>query len=267
MKFFLASVLVAGVCLVPAERASAQGGHTLKAYYSFEDNNLFAHDYSGNTNNIGSYGYYSTPPHITNDVAAGSYAFAEPGDGWLYAPTNNNLVATLAGSFSVSLWLKTSEVAGNDGDGVTLAAGIVSAFNGSSHDVVPMAMTGRKLVFYTGGSTSDTLHSLGNISQTGQYVHIVVTRDQPTGEKKIYINGALDTSDFGSTESLNSSTELDIGYNNSQPIDGEMDDIQIYAGVLSASEVQQLYNNPGRQSAIQRGNLSWWPMAASRPEI
>ena len=118
--------------------ASGVGGHTNVAYYSFEDNSLFAHDFSGNGNDINSYGNYSMSPYITNDAAAGSYAFGAAGDGWLYPPTN--VLATLAGSFSVSLWVKTSEVHGNDNDSIYSAAGIVSALNGGQNTVVPMGL-------------------------------------------------------------------------------------------------------------------------------
>ena len=73
----------------------------------------------------------------------------------------------------------------------------------------------------------------------------MVTRNQQTGEKKIYVNGVLDASDFGSTDFLSDATELDIGFNNGQTFTGELDDIQFYSGVLSSNEVLQLYDNPG----------------------
>jgi len=228
--------------VVGQQPSTSGGGHTNVAYYSFEDNSLFAHDFSGNGNDINSYGNYLMAPYITNNAAAGSYAFGAAGDGWLYPPTN--LLATLAGSFSVSLWVKTSEVHGNDNDDVYSAAGIFSAFNGGQNAVMPMGLNGSKLAFYTGGSSQDTLHSQTSIN-TGQYVHVVVTRDQQSGEKKIYVNGVLDISDFGSTDFLSDPSQLDIGYNNGQPFTGELDDIQFYSGVLSSNEVLQLYNNPG----------------------
>jgi Concanavalin A-like lectin/glucanases superfamily len=221
-------------------------GHTNVAFYSFEDDSLFAHDFSGHGNNINSYGNYSTPPYITNDAAVGSYALGSAGDGWLYPPTN--LLATLAGSFTVSLWLKTSDVHGNDADGQYSAAGIVSAFNGSGNDVLPMGLTGGKLLFYTGGSSQNLLHSQASIN-TGQYVHVVVTRDQLTGEKKIYLNGSLDSSAYASTDLLTGSDGLSIGYNNGQVFTGDRDEIQFYSGVLSADEVTYLYNHPGTNVA------------------
>ena len=228
--------------IVGSSPVFGSGGHTNVAYYSFEDGSLFTHDFSGHGNNIGSYGNYSTSPYITNDAAAGSYAFGAPGDGWLYPPTN--LLATLAGSFSVSLWIKTSEVHGNDNDSIYSAAGIVSALNGGQNTVVPMGLTGSKLAFYTGGASQDTLYSSTSIN-TGQYVHVVVTRNQQTGEKKIYVNGGLDASDFGATDYLGDASELDIGLNGGQPFTGELDDIEFYSGVLSGDEVTYLYGHPG----------------------
>ena len=226
---------------VNAAGATPSSGHTNVAYYSFEDNNLFANDFSGNNNDIDTYG---NSPHLTNDALEGAYAFFPAGTGWLY-PLTNNLLAVFASSFSVSLWVKTTDVHGNDNDPVYSASGIVSALTGpGSKTGMPMGLTGSKLGFYTGGANTDMLHSLADIN-TGSYVHVVVTRDQPTGEKKIYVDGTLDNSSFGTTELLNDSEEIIIGHNNGSTFNGELDEIQFYAGVLSASEVLQLYNNPG----------------------
>ena len=93
-------------------------------------------------------------------------------------------------------------------------------------------------------------------------MHVVVTRDQQTGEKKIYVNGVLDVSDFGSTDFLSDPTELDIGYNNGQTFTGELDDIQFYSGVLSSDEVLQLYNHPGTTVPDVAAGKRKWPVRA-----
>jgi PKD repeat protein len=249
--------ILAGVSLLPGITVGSpipgSSGQTNVADYTFEDNAVFTADVSGHGNGIAwdaSYGggaYY-----ITNVPAAGHYALffynnGGAGAGWL--GPNTNLLATLAGSFSVSLWLKTTQVSGSDtDDGTYNNAGIVSAFYGLPNFVIPMSLTGGKLAFVTGGGTQDTLHSATSIN-TGQYVHVVVTRDQETGQKNIYVNGALDASDAAGTDLLNGPNELDIGYQNGNGFDGEMDEIQIYSGVLSASEVAYLYHNPGTNVA------------------
>ncbi|MBI3853974.1 MAG: LamG domain-containing protein [Verrucomicrobia bacterium] len=224
-------------------------GHTNVAHYTFDDNDIFATDVSGHGNNVSTIsGFGSGNASTTNDALAGPYAAnfdnnGGSGAGWLNAPTN--LLATFAGSFTVSLWLKTSEVHGNNDDGEFSAEGIVSALNGDTDTaVMPMGLTGSKLAFYTGGASHDILHSQADIN-TGLYVHLVVTRDQGTGEKRIYFNGALDSSVFAATGMLTGPDALDIGYNNGAGFNGRMDDIQFYSGVLSPSEVAYLYNNPG----------------------
>ncbi|HVV02544.1 MAG TPA: hypothetical protein VHH88_14340, partial [Verrucomicrobiae bacterium] len=118
-------------------------GHTNVAYWSFEDNSLFAQDFSGNGNNL-SYAWFGTPPYISSDAEAGSYAGGFGGSGWFTAPSN--LLSTLAGSFTVSAWVKTTDNTGNDDDSQYSAKGILSALdNNYSQAVMPMGLTGGKL--------------------------------------------------------------------------------------------------------------------------
>ncbi|MGD0745485.1 MAG: LamG-like jellyroll fold domain-containing protein, partial [Verrucomicrobiota bacterium] len=243
------------------------GGTPLVAHYTFDDGNVAATDTSGNGNTLT--GYYSDSGGsvvITNDSKQGAYAAAFSGpfafSGGNYYTDNTNLMAALSGSFSVSLWLKTTQVAGNNtNDGIFNGAGIVSAlaYNHAfdTNYVNPMILTGSKLAFATvtgGGTVKDTLHSAASIN-TSNYVHVVVTRNQTTGEKRIYINGSLDASDFATTDLLNGSAFLQIGLNNGQGFNGKLDDIQFYSTPLSAAQVLQLYNNPG-STLFTNGNAN-----------
>jgi hypothetical protein len=270
-------------------------GHALVAHYAFDDNTIYTADVSGSGNNItGSTGNGGASTiYITNDAAAGPYA------AYFYAPQNpdytysaswllpaTNLLATFAGSFTASLWLKTSDVFSGDtypaGDGEGILTedytlNFIANNNAYSapDQVVPMALTGHKLAFLTGdiyGGNDDTLHSQANID-TGNYVHLVVTRDQVTGAKKIYVNGLLDNSDIGSSATLNTPQQLKIGalqivpvggtvFSPDHGINGDLDDIQIYNGVLSSNEVAYLYSHPGTAVADVAGTLED-PLAVS----
>jgi len=228
---------------------NASQGHTCLGYYTFEDNDLFAHDFSGNGNGL-SYAWFGVAPYIaTNDVAAGMYGAGFGGSGWFTTPdVMSNL---FSGSFSVSLWLKTTNVVGSDNADQYNAAGIVSALgNDYNNGAMPMGQTGGKLAFYTGGSLQHVLRSHARIN-TGQYVHVVTTRDQQTGEKRIYINGVLDADGFSDTDllCLENTSGPDIGYNNGNVFSGKMDEIQFYSGVLSSNEVAFLYSHPGTNVA------------------
>ncbi|HEX4263568.1 MAG TPA: LamG domain-containing protein [Verrucomicrobiae bacterium] len=232
---------------VVASHGTPSRGHTLLADYTFEDNSPYVHDFSGNNNNT-SYAWYidGMPPTIvTNDAAAGMYAGGLGGSGWFTpSPALSNL---FAGSFSISAWVKTTNVFGSDTSDQYSSAGIVSALGGDyDNSVAPMMQSGHKLGFYTGGLGQNVLYSHADIT-TGQYVHVVTTRDQQTGEKKIYINGVLDASVFASTGLLSGSDPngFSIGYNNGNVFSGQVDEVQLYSGVLSGNEVALLHSYPG----------------------
>jgi len=240
----LESASTVGYAVVPAYGTPYQG-HTCLAHYTFEDNNLYVHDFSGNGNDM-SYAWFSVPPTIvTNDAAAGIYSGGLGGSGWFTPP--DSLRNLFAGSFSVSLWLQTTNLHGYNSDSLYSAAGIVSDLGDDYNEsAMPMGQTGSKLAFYTGGTMQNILRSQANIN-TGQYVHLVTTRDQQTGEKRIYVNGVLDSALHAVTDPLTSSSngDLTIGYNNGQVFAGVVDEIEFYSGVLSSNDVVFLHSHPG----------------------
>ncbi len=223
-------------------------GHTNEAFWAFDDNTLFTEDLSGNGNGVNGYAWFNVPPNIvTNDAAYGTYAAGFNGGDWLTPPTN--LVTTLQGSFSVSLWVKTTNSPGVDYAEGTSGGGLVTANSDASE---PMVLTGHKLAFETGGNPPNTLHSATRINN-GVYTHIVVTRDVFTGQKIIYINGVQDVSDYAAPGLLVSSQNpvLLVGENTYFQNDfvGSLDQIQIYSGVLSSNDVSFLFHNPGTNVA------------------
>jgi len=226
-------------------------GHMNVAHYTWDDNTVFTADVSGHGNDITSGGYSggpTFPPYTTNDAVAGPYAAAFPqlpGNITGYLSPPSNVLAVLAGSFTVSAWVKTTQSYGNDFDNAPFGVGIITAYNGDyGFSVIPMGLTGSRLAFFTAGGSQDTLHSQSPIN-TGSYTHVAVTRDQSTGEKRIYINGVLEASDFGSTDLLDGPNGLEIGAGASQAFLGEVDDVQFYSGVLSSNEVATLFHRPG----------------------
>jgi hypothetical protein len=254
---------------------TSSGGHALIAHYAFDNSGYLGLDSSGQGNDIncGS-GWVTNISHvfITNAVAGGGavqffgYSSMVPCGEAFTSWTN-----TLAGSFTVSAWINTTNVVGNDGDNLSDGNGqsVVYADN-NNLGATPVALTGTKAAFRTTdpSGNDDTLHSLQSIT-TGSYVHIVATRDQTSGQKKIYINGTLDSSDFASTNSLTGAGYVSIGGVFFSAYKGLVDDVQIYSGVLSASEVAYLFNNPGTNvadiaansqelnAALGTTNLSW----------
>ena len=243
---------------IPDVAGSGTGG--LVVHYDFDEGTVQAPDVSGNNNNIvyaGNFGGYG--PVIGGDTAAGAGSVYF--DGGSYLTASSNLLATIARDFSVSVWVKTSQTVGSPGDMAFWGAVIVSADipTGGAGDAVPIALTGGRVAFNTGdGSYDDTLNSYATVNDDTWH-HLVVTRNQTTGEKQIYIDGALDNSEFGTTVLLNGPQLLTLGaksdasnpdpaspdYNGSQGYEGLLDDVQMYSRVLSSDEVAYLFSNPG----------------------
>jgi hypothetical protein len=244
--------------------------HTLVAHYTWDgtngDGTASGADSSGNGYDMnfgGSFGGQGGVNSTTTAMAGPRAIQFHNGDGnsagyvgW--NPTPAPLLTALSGSFSVSCWIKTTQNFNYNGDPAYYGAGIISADNaGLANDVIPIALTGGQIAFNTGGDTEDvTLNSVAGVND-GNYHHIVVTRNQQTGQKIIYIDGVLDSFSSGTTNLLNDPELLTIGalsdardsdasstyyYNG---YDGELDDVQIYSGVLSSNEVAQLFADPG----------------------
>jgi hypothetical protein len=245
---------------IPDVAGSGTGGPVV--HYDFDEGTALAADVSGNNNNMVNAGNFDgSGPSISLDSAAGpgSVSF----DGGSYLTASPNLLATLASSFSISLWVKTTQDNGDPNDVAWTGDAIISADipNSGANDLIPVALTGGQVAFNTANTQynyDDTINSSATVND-GSWHHVVVSRNQPTGEKFIYIDGVLDTSDTDATNLLNDPQLLTIGckadasnpdpaspdYTGSNGYNGLVDDIQLYNRVLSSDEVAFLYNHPG----------------------
>ena len=258
------------------------GGSTgLMVHYDFDEGTALAADVSGNGNHLVHAGNFGgSGPSASSEAKAGSGSVSF--DGGSYLTASSNLLATLAGDFTVSLWLKTSQNFGSQNDYAWAGAGIISADSplGGAKDLVPVALTGGQVAFNVGdGDVDDTLNSSATVNDSIWH-HVVVTRSQSTGQRQIYIDGTLDSSKGGTTRLLNDPVLLTIGaksdasnsdpsspdYNGSNGYDGLLDDIQIYARVLNSNEVAFLYHSPGAPipgsapalgAALNTSGLTW----------
>jgi hypothetical protein len=262
----------AEVTALHATPGSVAAGGGLAAHYDFDEGTVLAADVSGNGNNLvfaGILEYNAPGPAITGSAESGPGALSF--DGGHYLAPEGNLPSTLASNFSLSVWLQTTQSLGAAGDPAYQGAGIVTALvPGQSFDLAPVALTGGKLAFETDGFSPDTLTSTKTIND-GSYHHVVVTRDQGTGTKQIYIDGALDSSDVDDGFLLNSPQIVIFGaladaslgdphspsHTGSNGYVGLMDSVQIYSRVISSAEVAFLYANPGETIPV--------PGSASNP--
>lgn len=257
-------------------------GHTNVAHYAFDDSANLGLDSSGNGNDAPGVSWWGPQHQFDADAEAGGGAVQFFGTSYLnpYDQPLTNLNAVLAGSFSFSAWVKTAVTNGADGNNAFDGAVIFWAYNdqGNTNDTIPLAITGNKAAFTTRDHLGDfnTLHSITSVND-GNYHLITTTRDHVTGEKKLYVDGNFETSEIGTTDPLNGNNyNLTIGGyayvidgtgTNYSSYRGRLDDVQIYSGVLSASEVAALYNNPGTTAPDASANGGALGDALNAPQL
>ncbi len=232
--------------------ASPDGTHTLIAHYAFDDSGDLGRDSSGNGNDMAGASWWGPVHQFATDAAAGAGALEFFGTSSLTPSdsTRTNWDQALAGSFTISAWVKTTASRGNDDDNAYFGATIFWAFNdqNATNDTIPLAITGSKGAFTTRGGDPGkftTVHSTTSVND-GTYHLITVTRNQSTGEKKLYVDGSFEMSEFGTTAPLNGNDYyLSIGGTTASSYVGLADDLQFYSGVLSADEVAYLHTHPG----------------------
>lgn len=256
--------------------SSVEGSpHSNLAHYRFDnDGPPLSQDASTNGYHFNGASAWGLPWHdFDSDARAGSAAVHFYGQSSLtLAPPSAayaNLSAAIAGSFSLSLWLKTSNVKGVAGDDAIAGAAVIWSYDSGTNDCIPIALTGAVVAFQTDDEVggAQTLHSTNSITD-GSYHHVVVTRDQSTGEKRIYVDGVLEALALGTTNLLNGNGYyLSLGGVMSNAYNGLVDDVQVYAGVINAAEVNFLFNHPGSvapdnsvgvfNAALNTSNLVW----------
>ena len=190
------------------------------------------------------------------------------------------MLYAFSADYSVSVWLKSTQSFGSDGEQAYSGAGILAAdVPGTRDDLIPVALTGGQVATFT-GNPDTTVNSISDIND-GNWHHVVVTRQQSSGTLQLYVDGNLTNSASASTAFLADPQLVTLGalanagqgepdfcgpYGN---YSGLLDDLQIYNTVLTSNDVAYLFNNPGQtvatnsatgpnfNLAVNTTNLDW----------
>ncbi|MBA4137774.1 MAG: hypothetical protein C0518_10700 [Opitutus sp.] len=212
-------------------------------HLTFDNPGQLAADFSGNNRNGTANGNLNARG---NGVAGGAAQF----DGSTsFISLDNSVASTLAGDFTISLWVETTATFGSDNDNALQGAGIVAADNGQSADAA-LGLTGNR-IGYGVANDNAALHSQSAVN-TGSFVHVVVTQNASTGERSVFVNGALEATQQASNTAINVQGLLALGASPSQGryFAGAVDDFQVYNQALNASSVAYLHANPGSAVAF-----------------
>ena len=175
--------------------------------------------------------------------------------------------------FSIAFWVQTTSTAASGA--WRQGEGLVDGSVGAGADDFGTALVGSQFAFGTGNSDT-TLVSTTPIND-GKWHYCVATRVQSSGAMQLYVDGRLQTSGTGSTNSLTAPAYLRFGGIQSGGgfLNGSLDAIKIYDRALGSLEIAALYGDGAAPPAAPTNltcvtvngqvTLNWWevPFATS----
>jgi hypothetical protein len=227
-----------------------------------ETNGIIAADSSGNGNN----GTVSGAAWNAQGNVNGCLSFNGVNN---YVQVNRNV----SNDFTIAFWVKTTAVGGvgawRDGEG------LVDGSAGAATTDFGTGLVGNQFAFGA-GYPGTTLLSSTPVND-GAWHCCVGTRVQSSGALQLYVDGHLEASGAGTTNSLAPSPYLRFGSLQSGGgfFYGSLDEIKIYNRALGSLEIAALYDDaagspgaPANLTAIPANaqvTLNWWesPVAAS----
>ncbi len=240
--------------------APAPAGAQVVLHLTFDQPEALGADSSGN--NHAAPFISGVPTATASGVSGGAVEF----DGQTYLRWGSDIAATLAGSFTAAVWIKTTQSYGYDYEAGYYGVGIVYADQpGQTTDTIPIALNGSKAGFMTSNGVQDTtIHSTSAIN-TGSFVHVAVTYDIATGVKRLYVNGTLQATETVTPTALNARNLLFLGANDfdGRYFTGVLDDFQFYNQALTADEVSFAFNHPGQVAVPEPSTVALLALGAA----
>jgi hypothetical protein len=197
----------------------------------------------------------------TNRFGASQRCYVFNGiDQYIEFPDHDSLSIATTGKLSISIWMRpdTLNFEKTEGDGYVHWMGKGSS---GQHEwlmrMYNFASTRPNRTSCYAFNLSGGLGSGSYVEETltkGAWIHLTAVYNFPANEIKIYKNGVLRDTDYFTDYSVipgNGTAPFRIGTRDfNSYFKGAIDDIRIYSRVLTASEINALYNEPNDLTSI-----------------
>ncbi len=172
-----------------------------------------------------------------------------------YVGTVNDLSWSSAQSFTLSLWIKPTNVSGNQP--------LISKVNWE-YTLMQTSSSVQFIYWNTGGGHAIDI-TASNVLTAGQWTHIVFTFNGGINSAVMYINGVQSTSgsSAGSHQDRTEATKIGTGYVWATGyFNGTISEVRIYNRALTAGEISYSYTYKKPQN--RAGLVGWWRLDEGR---
>ena len=246
-----AAIIPNGTNLMAVSCHQTTGGQFIDVGIS--DQRLIANTFTVPTDEIGYWPLDATSGTVAVDATGDGYNGTVYGATWnpngkvngclTFNGVNNyvQIPNPVSNDFSIVFWVKTSQTVGT-GQWYNGAGLVDGTYLGGANDF-GTALAGNKLAFGV-GNPDTTILSTSPIND-GNWHQCVATRVQSTGVISLYVDGTLQATGTGNTNTLNASSSVTFGRiaSGGGYFNGSLDEIEIFNRALGNNEVSALYDN------------------------
>jgi hypothetical protein len=162
------------------------------------------------------------------------------------ADLDANIPTYLGNAGSISFWIKTTQTGGTNPQTSPAVTGIFSTTDAGSIAWGWIDDRGRIAIGVNG--TNGIVRSTTPIN-TGTWQHVILTRDQASGQMKVYVNGALQSTITGptgvKTTLFREFGALKTGGTTYNYLNGSLDELRVYDHVLTDAEAAAAFDPAG----------------------
>jgi hypothetical protein len=189
-----------------------------------------------------------------NATAGNNLNFQDAGD---RVNIDKSVTQPLMGTATLAFWINTTQQGGGNGAGNSwsLPTVIGSEQNGGTNDIQWGAINNEGKIGFGIGNVAGVYST--SIINNGTWQHIAITRNATTKLVEIYVNGVREASgspsDPGFTATINKLVSIGASNNfsnnasasdiaDTRYFNGQLDDLRIYSGVLTQSQITAIRN-------------------------
>ncbi|MDZ7829349.1 MAG: DUF6701 domain-containing protein [Halofilum sp. (in: g-proteobacteria)] len=196
-------------------------------------------------------------PALTGDPGTCGYGTFDGGNDHVDVA---GLSGILNDTASLTFWIRTTQTGNDTGWQAPGVTGVEEA--GGTDDIFWGWIDGSGRIGISVANDFDNEQKSSTAINDGTWHHVALTRDASSGETKVYVDGALESTGNSPTGTIgNTFSSLgrieDTG-GTPEYLDGDLDEVRVYDDVLTDSDVSSIFSD--RHACALGGPVAWYQL-------